>query len=118
MSRVTNAVASRKRRKRLLREAKGFSGDRKNHHRLASDAVMKAMAFNYMHRKMKKSQFRRLWITRISVAAKIHGISYRKFICGLTKAGCLFSRKALADMAIRDPQGFAAVAETAKQALV
>lgn len=117
MVRVRNPVASRRRRKRLFKLAKGFYGDRKNHLRLTSDAVMKALAFNYIHRKQKKRDFRRLWIMRIAVAAKINGISYSKFINGLQKAGCELNRKMLAEMAIQDPQSFAAVATSAKQAL-
>src|SRR3972149_11279725 len=100
MSRVTCAVSSRKRRKRILKRAKGFWGDRKNHVRLTKDAVMKAMAFNYIHRKDKKSDFRSLWTIRINVAAKINGISYSKLINGLKKANCLINRKMLADLAI------------------
>ncbi len=115
--RVTCAVASRRRRKRLLKRAKGFSGDRKNHIRLTKDAVMKAMAFSTEHRKKKKGDFRRLWITRLGVASKIHGLSYSKLINGLSKAKCLLNRKVLSDMAIRDPKGFSAVAEKAKKAL-
>jgi len=118
MVRVTNAVASHRRRKRLHKRAKGYVGDRKNHLRLTSDAVMHAMAFNYRHRKQKKRDFRRLWITRISAASKIHGISYSKFICGLKKARCELDRKVLAEMAIHDPNSFAAVVGRAKEALV
>jgi large subunit ribosomal protein L20 len=117
MVRVTNAVASHRRKKRLHKLAKGFVGDRKNHLRLTSDAVMRAMAYNYRHRKEKKREFRRLWIVRIGAAAKIHGISYSKFIYGLKKARCELDRKMLADMAIRDPSGFAAVIGQAKEAL-
>src|SRR5580700_4081938 len=117
MVRATNAVAAHRKRKKLLKRAKGFVGDRKNHLRLTADAVMSALAFNYKHRKQKKRDFRRLWTTRISVAAKINGISYSKLICGLKKAGCSLNRKMLSDMAIRDPNSFAAVAGTAKQAL-
>lgn len=117
MVRVTKAVASRKRRKRLLKRAKGFVGDRKNHVRLTKDSVMKAMAFSTMHRRKKKGDFRRLWIVRIGVAAKAQGLSYSRLIHGLTKAGCLIDRKVLSDMAIRDPESFSAVANTAKQAL-
>ena len=117
MVRVTKAVASRKRRKRILKRAKGFWGDRKNHIRLSKDAIMKAMAFNYIHRKKKKGDFRRLWIMRINVAARINGISYSQLIRGLTKAECLLDRKMLSQMAIQDPKGFADVADTAKQAL-
>lgn len=117
MVRVTNAVASHRRRKRLFKRAKGFFGDRKNHLRLTSDAVNKALAYNYRHRKEKKREFRSLWIMRIGAAAKIHGISYSKLIHGLQKARCELDRKMLADMAIRDPQGFAAVVGHVKQAL-
>jgi large subunit ribosomal protein L20 len=118
MVRVTNAVAAHRRKKRLLKQAKGFVGDRKNHLRLTTCAVMSAMAYNYDHRKRKKRDFRRLWTIRLGVAAKINGISYSKLIHGLKKAGCLLNRKMLSDMAIRDPQGFAFVAGAAKQALV
>ena len=117
MVRVTNAVASNRSKKRLLKRAKGFVGDRKNHLRLTSDAVMSAMAFNYRHRKLRKRDFCKLWIMRIGVAAKINGISYSKFINGLKKAGCSLNRKMLSELAIRDPQSFAAIAGSAKQAL-
>ena len=117
MVRATNAVASHRRKKRLLKQAKGFVGDRKNHLRLTSDAVLRAMAYNYRHRKERKREFRSLWIVRIGAAAKINGISYSKFICGLIKAKCELDRKVLAEMAIRDPQSFAAVAGIAKEAL-
>jgi large subunit ribosomal protein L20 len=117
MVRVTNAVASHRRKKRLFKRAKGFVGDRKNHLRLTSGAVMKALAYNYRHRKERKRDFRSLWIVRIGAAAKIHGISYSKFIHGLKKARCELDRKILADMAIRDPNGFAAVVGFAKEAL-
>lgn len=118
MVRATNAVASHRRKKRLFKLAKGFVGDRKNHLRLTSDAVMRALAYNYRHRKLRKREFRSLWITRISAAAKIHGISYSKFIFGLKKARCELDRKILSEMAIHDPQGFAAVVGRAKEALV
>jgi large subunit ribosomal protein L20 len=117
MVRVTNAVAANRKRKRLLKLAKGFVGDRKNHLRLSSDAVMSALAFNYKHRKQKKRDFRRLWIVRIGVAAKINGVSYSKLISGLAKAGCALNRKMLSDIAIRDPHSFAAIVTQAKQAL-
>lgn len=117
MVRVTNAPAANRSRKRLMKQAKGFVGDRKNHVRLTKNAVMSAMAFNYRHRKERKRDFRSLWIMRMSVGAKINGLSYSKLIAGLTKAGCVLNRKVLADMALRDPASFAAVAQTAKQAL-
>ncbi|MEM7175343.1 MAG: 50S ribosomal protein L20 [Chlamydiota bacterium] len=112
------AVASRRRRKRILKRAKGFWGDRKNHIRQTRDAVMKAMAFSTEHRKRKKADFRRLWIVRLSVAAKLHGLSYSRLICGLQRAGAKINRKILSEMAIKDPAGFAAVAETAKRGLL
>jgi len=117
MVRATNAAASRRRKKRIYRQAKGYYGDRKNHLRRTSDAVMRALAFNYRHRKHNKRNFRSLWVTRIGIAAKMRGISYSKFIDGLKKAGCQLDRKVLADMAVADPQGFDAVVETAKTAL-
>lgn len=117
MVRVNNAVARHRRRKRLLKQAKGFVGDRKNHLRLTKNAVMSALSFNYRHRKQKKRDFRNLWVVRIGVGAKINGISYSKFINGLKKAGCSLNRKMLSDMAIRDPDSFATVVGTAKQAL-
>ena len=117
MVRVKSSVASRKRRKRLFKQAKGFFGDRKNHLRLTSDAVMKAMAFNYIHRKQKKRNFRRLWIVRIGISAKINGISYSKLINGLKKSGCLLDRKVLAGLAMSDPKAFSSVVDVAKQAL-
>lgn len=117
MVRATNAVASHRSKKRILKRAKGFVGDRKNHLRMTTEAVMRAMAYNYRHRKEKKRNFRSLWIMRIAAAAKINGISYSKFIHGLQKGGCILDRKVLAEMAIRDPNGFAAVCGHAKQAL-
>jgi large subunit ribosomal protein L20 len=118
MVRVTNAVASLKRKKRVFKRAKGFWGDRKNHLRLSMDAVMRAMASSYIHRKLKKADFRGLWIQRLGVASKMHGISYSRLIAGLKKMGCELNRKVLSEMAIRDPNGFAAVVNQAKKALV
>jgi large subunit ribosomal protein L20 len=117
MVRATNSVASHRRKKRLFKRAKGFVGDRKNHLRLTTDCVVRALSYNYDHRKLKKRDFRSLWIVRISAAAKMHGISYSKFIHGLKVARCELDRKILADMAVNDPSGFAAVITQAKQAL-
>lgn len=117
MSRTSSAVASRRRRKRILRRAKGFVGDRKNHLRLATEGVMRAMAFNYRHRKQNKRNFRSLWITRIGIAARINGMSYSRLMDGLRKAGCELNRKMLADMAVRNPESFAAVVDVAKKGL-
>lgn len=117
MAKGNSAVASRRRRKRILKRAKGFVGDRKNHLRLASEGIMRAMAFNYRHRKHNKRNFRRLWITRIGIAARINGMSYSRLMDGLRKAGCELNRKMLADMAVSQPQSFAAVADVAKKGL-
>lgn len=97
-----------------MKRAKGFVGDRKNHLRLTKDAVMKAMAYNYEHRKQNKRNFRRLWVTRIGIAAKMNGISYSRLINGLKRSQCGIDRKMLADLAVRDPAAFSAVAEVAK----
>ena len=118
MVRATNAVYSRRRKKRMLKQAKGFVGDRKNHLRMTTEAVMRAMAYNYRHRKEKKRNFRQLWISRISVAAKMNGISYSKLISGLIKSKCELNRKVLAELAVRDPSAFTAIVNQAKQALV
>ncbi len=118
MVRATNAVASHRRRKRLMKCAKGFWGDRKNHLRLTTDAVAKALSDNYRHRKLRKREFRSLWITRLSVAAKMNGLSYSALIDGLTKAGCRLNRKMLSEMAIHDPQGFSSVVDQIKPHVV
>jgi large subunit ribosomal protein L20 len=118
MVRVTNAVACHKKTKRILKKAKGYYGDRKNHLKLSQVAIMQADSFNYVHRKQRKRDFRKLWTIRIGVASKLHGMSYSRLMYGLKRAGCQFNRKVLADMAIRDPHSFGAVATVAKQALV
>ncbi|ANG65848.1 50S ribosomal protein L20 [Chlamydia gallinacea] len=117
MVRATGSVASRRRRKRILKQAKGFWGDRRGHFRQSKSSVMRAMAFNYMHRKDRKGDFRSLWIVRLNVAARIHGLSYSRLICGLKYAGVSLNRKMLSEMAIHNPQGFAEVANQAKKAL-
>lgn len=117
MTRATSAVATRRRKKRLFKAAKGFIGDRKNHVRLTKGAVLRAIAFSYTHRKHKKRDFRRLWIVRISAAAKMNGISYSKLMHGLKKGKCELDRKILADFAYNDPAHFASVASYAKEAL-
>lgn len=117
MVRITNSVAARRRSKKLLKRCKGFYGDRKNHLKLSKDALMSALAFNYHHRKLRKRDFRSLWITRIGVAAKINGLSYSRMIDGLKRIGCDLNRKVLSELAIRDPGAFSAVAASAKQGL-
>jgi large subunit ribosomal protein L20 len=117
MVRVTGAPASRRRRKRVLKRAKGFYGDRKSHIKQSSNAVMSALSFNYRHRKLKKRDFRSLWITRLGIAAKIHGLSYSKLIHGLKKAGCEMNRKMLSELAIHDKESFKEIVGKAKEAL-
>jgi len=117
MVRITNSVASRRRTKKLLKRCKGFYGDRKNHLKLSRDALMSALAFNYKHRKLRKRDFKILWIQRISAASKINGLSYSKFIGGLTKMGCEINRKWLSELAIHDAPAFGQIAEKAKLAL-
>ena len=117
MSRSTNAVASRRRRKKLLNRAKGFYGDRKNHFRQSKNAVMKALSFNYIHRKAKKALFRSVWIVRVGVAAKANGLSYSRLMYGLKLANSKIDRKQLAHLAAFDPKAFTEIANLAKKAL-
>ena len=117
MPRSTNAPASRERRRRRLEMAKGFRGHRSKTFRMATEAVDRAMVMATEHRKLRKRDFRRLWIVRINVAARANGISYSRFMEGLTKAGIQLNRKALSEIAIADPVGFATLAEQAKAAI-
>jgi large subunit ribosomal protein L20 len=114
MSRVTNSPASRKRRKRRLDQAKGFYGSRSKLFRQATEAVDRAMALSYAHRKEKKRDYRGMWIVRLSAACKLNDVSYSRFIEGLTKAGVELNRKMLSEIAIHDPDGFALLATLAK----
>lgn len=117
MVRATNAVASHKRKKRLFKQAKGFWGDRKNHLRLTQDAVDKALSDNYRHRKLRKREFRNIWVQRLSVAAKLNGLSYSSLIYGLKQSGSLLNRKSLSELAIHDPKAFSAVVDHVKPSL-
>ncbi len=114
MPRTTNAPASRKRRKRRLELAKGFYGARSKQFRLATEAVDRAMRLSYVHRKDKKRDFRGLWITRLAAACRLNDVSYSRFIEGLRKAKIELNRKMLSEIAIHDPEGFAAIAAIAK----
>jgi len=114
MSRVTNAPASRERRRRVLRRARGFRGARSKWYRPATEAVDRAMRLSTIHRKQKKREFRALWIVRLSAACRANGISYSRFIEGLKKARIALNRKVLSEMAIHDPDGFKAVVERAR----
>jgi large subunit ribosomal protein L20 len=114
--RVTNAPASRERRRRRLELAKGFRGARSKLFRQATEAVDRALRLATEHRKLKKRDFRQLWIARVNAAARAEGISYSKLIAGLTKAGVELNRKMLSEIAIQDPQGFKTIVEIAKNA--
>ena len=117
MARVKGAMMTRKRRKKILKRAKGYWGSKSTHYRVANQAVMKSLKYAYIGRKHKKRDFRRLWITRINAAARINGLSYSVFMNGLKKAGVELDRKVLSDMAINDPEAFASLVEVAKKAL-
>ena len=114
--RATNAPASRERRRRRLKLAKGFYGARSKLFRTATEAVDRAMRLATAHRKLKKRDFRQLWIARINAATRAEGMSYSKFIAGLTKAGVTLNRKMLSEIAIQDPAGFKSIVEIAKNA--
>ncbi len=117
MARVTSSVKSKKRHNRVLKLAKGYRGARSKEYRIAKQSVMRALASSYAGRKERKRQFRRLWIARINAAARINGISYSRFMYGLKLAGVEINRKILADMAVNDAEGFAKLAEIAKEKL-
>ena len=117
MARVKRGVTARRRHKKILAQAKGYYNARRKVFRVAKQAVTKALQYAYIGRKQKKRNFRSLWITRINAAARINGMSYSRFINGLMKAGITLDRKVLADIAVHDAAGFAALAEKAKGAL-
>lgn len=117
MARIKAAIMTRKRRKKILKLAKGYWGSKSKHFKMANQAVMKSLKYAYVSRRLKKRDFRKLWITRISAQAKICGINYSRLICGLKKAGIVLDRKVLADLAVNDKAAFAAVVEKAKAAL-
>ena len=114
--RVTNAPASRERRRRRLELAKGFYGARSKLFRTATEAVDRAMRLSTEHRKLRKRDFRQLWIARINAATRLQGMSYSKFMAGLIKAGVTLNRKSLSEIAIHDPEGFKAIVDIAKNA--
>ncbi len=117
MARVKGAMATRKRRKRVLKLAKGYRGAKSKNFRTAKQAVMKSLVYAYIGRKQRKRDFRRLWITRISAAAKLNGINYSQFMNGLKKAGIDINRKMLSEIAIADAKAFTELVEKAKAAL-
>ena len=117
MARVKCAMMTRKRRKKTLKLAKGYFGAKSRLFRTAKEAVMKSGQYAYIGRKQRKRDFRRLWITRISAAAKINGMNYSTFMNGLKKANITLNRKMLAELAVSDAAAFAGLAEKAKAAL-
>ena len=117
MARVKGGVMSQKRRKKVLRLAKGYYGARHRLFRTAKEAVMKTGRYAYIGRKQKKREFRRLWITRISAGCKMNDMNYSTFMNGLKKSGVTLNRKMLSEMAIHDAEGFAALCAQAKAAL-
>ena len=117
MARIKGAMMTRKRRKKTLKLAKGFYGSKSKHFKMAKQQVMKSGNYAFIGRKLKKRQFRNLWITPINNAVRPLGMNYSSFMNGLKKAGIELNRKMLSEMAIHDQAGFAALVETAKKAL-
>jgi len=116
MPRATNAVARRKRRKKVLDRAKGYYGRKHSSYRFANEQLMRSGAYAYRDRRTKKREFRRLWITRINAAARQQGMSYSQLIHGLDQAGVEVNRKMLADIAVNDPEGFRRFVDLAREA--
>ncbi len=117
MARVKGAMMTRKRRKKVIKLAKGYWGTKKNHYKMANQQVMKSGNYAYVGRKLKKRDFRKLWITRISAACKQNDINYSRFMNGLKRAGIDLNRKMLSEIAIADKEGFSALVAKAKAAL-
>ena len=117
MARIKGAMATRKRRKKVLKAAKGYYGSKHTLFKTAKQAVMKSGQYAYIGRKQKKREFRRIWITRISAACKANGMNYSTFMNGMKKAGVELNRKMLSEIAISDPAAFTSLVETAKKAL-
>lgn len=117
MARVKGAMTTRKRRNRVLKAAKGYWGSKSKHFKMAKEALMKSGNYAFAGRKMKKRDFRALWITRISAEAKVNGINYSQFMYGLKKAGVEMNRKMLSEIAVSDKAAFASLVATAKAAL-
>ncbi len=117
MARVRRGNKRAQKRKKILKQAKGYYGTKSRSHRIAKQAVDRARSFAYRDRRNRKRDFRRLWIIRINAAARQNGLSYNRLINGLAQAGCELNRKMLADLAVRDPESFAQLAEVAKQSL-
>ncbi len=117
MARVKGAMMTRKRRNKVLKLAKSYWGSKSTHFNMAKQAVRKSPVYAYVGRKLKKRDFRRLWIARISAAVKPYGLNYSRFMNGLKKSGIEMNRKSLSELAIHDSAAFAALVETAKKAI-
>src|SRR5918999_3163755 len=117
MPRVKRSAHARKKRRKVLEQAKGYWGLKHSSYRLAKEQVEKSLSYAYRDRKARKRTFRRLWIMRINAAARAHGLSYNQFVAGCRKAGIELDRKVLADLAVSDPAAFGKIAEQAKAAL-
>jgi large subunit ribosomal protein L20 len=117
MPRVKRSVHARKKRRKVLDQAKGYRGLKKSHYRYAKEQLDHSLVYAYRDRRNRKRTMRSLWIVRINAAARAHGLSYNRFISGVQKAGIELDRKSLADLAVSDPAAFAAIAEKAKAAL-
>lgn len=117
MARVKRGVSSHRRHKKILRQAKGYYGNRSKIYRVANQAVMRSLRYSYSHRKLRKRDFRKLWIARINAACRMNDMSYSRFINGLNKANVEINRKVLSDLAITDPKAFSDLVEVAKKAL-
>ncbi len=117
MARVKRGVTAHARHKKVLKKAKGYYGRRKNTFRAANQAVEKAGQYAYIGRKLKKRQFRALWIQRLNAAARLHGLTYARLIHGLHRAGLGVDRKVMADLAVKEPEAFKVLVEKAKSAL-
>ena len=117
MARVKGAMMTRKRRNKVLKLAKGYWGAKSKHFKMANEQVMKSLSYAYTGRRLKKRDFRSLWITRISAGCKMNGINYSTFMNGLKKAGITLNRKMLSEIAISDPAAFTSLVEKAKAAL-
>ncbi|MCH5142584.1 MAG: 50S ribosomal protein L20 [Clostridiales bacterium] len=115
--RIKRTVNALKKRRKIMRLAKGYFGNKSKSYRIAREAVMKSLNYAYIGRKLRKRDMRSLWIARINAAARINGLSYSKFMHGLKNAGITLNRKILADLAVNDANAFSALAEKAKQAL-
>ena len=117
MSRATNAVARKRRKKKVLDQAKGYYGRKHSSYRLANEQVMRSGNYAYRDRRVRKREMRRLWIVRINAAARREGMTYSQLVHGLSEAGIEVNRKMLADIAVRDPEAFRRFAEQAREAV-